>query len=103
MKRNALLATGALASSLVMGVTLLTTPATAAVAPEGLSVGATAERKTVCAEDLFVRATAPHGAWIGTLKKGQTFLVEQPGGNWVYGFAYGDINRRGWVQNGWFC
>jgi hypothetical protein len=40
---------------------------------------------------------------MGTLYRGQTFLVEQAGGDWVYGFAYGDINRRGWVQNGWFC
>jgi hypothetical protein len=40
---------------------------------------------------------------MGTLYTGQTFLVEQVDGSWVYGFAYGDVNRHGWVQNGWFC
>ncbi|MQA26623.1 MAG: hypothetical protein GEU94_14415 [Micromonosporaceae bacterium] len=60
-------------------------------------------RQTVCAETLSVR-TQPGGAWMGTLYHGQTFDVEQisPSGAWVYGFAYGHINRRGWVQNGWF-
>ncbi|HEY2698995.1 MAG TPA: hypothetical protein VGJ45_26290 [Pseudonocardiaceae bacterium] len=47
--------------------------------------------------------TAPLGPWMGTLYKPQTFLVEQLDGDWVRGFAYGDINRDGWVQNGWFC
>ncbi|MFH8738579.1 MULTISPECIES: hypothetical protein [unclassified Streptomyces] len=64
--------------------------------------GTIGERETVCANDLYVR-TAPLGAWTGTLYKGQTFLVESKQGDWVYGFAYGDINRRGWVQDGWFC
>ncbi|WP_432102071.1 hypothetical protein [Streptomyces sp. bgisy091] len=81
--------------------------ATAAVlmtaSPAGAADGTVGQRETVCAQDLFVRVTAPHGAWMGTLYRGQTFLVEQGGGDWVYGFAYGDINRRGWVQNGWFC
>ncbi|CAM3103839.1 hypothetical protein [Stackebrandtia soli] len=79
-----------------LSLTLTTTPASAANGSVGV-------RETVCAESLFVRVTAPHGAWMGTLYKGQTFLVEEAGGNWVYGFAYGHINRRGWVQNGWFC
>ncbi|WP_222723732.1 hypothetical protein [Streptomyces sp. t39] len=65
--------------------------------------GTVGQRETVCAQDLFVRVTAPHGAWMGTLYRGQTFLVEKDNGDWVYGFAYGDINRRGWVQDGWFC
>lgn len=55
-------------------------------------------RLTVCAEDLTVRE------FIGVLKRGQTFLVEGfQTSEWVYGFAYGDVNARGWVQNGWFC
>ncbi|SCK09585.1 hypothetical protein H181DRAFT_00479 [Streptomyces sp. WMMB 714] len=96
MKRKAALrATGALSLALALGATL-TGPATAAD-------GHTGKRETVCADTLAVRVTAPHGAWMGDLTKGQTFLVEEAGGNWVYGFAYGDINRRGWVQNGWFC
>ncbi|MFC7757594.1 hypothetical protein ACFQY4_05660 [Catellatospora bangladeshensis] len=24
-------------------------------------------------------------------------------GGYVYGFAYGHVNRNGWVQDGWFC
>ncbi|MFG1955244.1 hypothetical protein [Micromonospora sp. NPDC048830] len=65
--------------------------------------GAIGERETVCAETLYVR-TDPNGAWLGTLYRGQTFLVEGPrSGGYVYGFAYGYINRRGWVQDGWFC
>ncbi len=94
MTRTSRLATLALAAAATIAVA--TSPATAAN-------GTVGERETVCANDLFVRVTAPHGAWLGTLTRGQTFLVEQAGGDWVYGFAYGDINRRGWVQNGWFC
>ncbi|MEU6405778.1 hypothetical protein [Streptomyces sp. NPDC046985] len=64
--------------------------------------GTVGVRETVCAQDLFVR-TDPGGAWTGTLSKGQTFLVESKQSGWAYGFAYGDINRHGWVQDGWFC
>ncbi|HYO53134.1 hypothetical protein [Archangium sp.] len=61
-------------------------------------------RRTVCAQDLYVR-TAPLGAWMGTLYRGQSFDVDHysSDGAWVYGFAYGNVNRWGWVQNGWFC
>ncbi|MFD5030321.1 hypothetical protein ACFVWX_24385 [Streptomyces sp. NPDC058220] len=90
------LARATCALSLALAATFLTTPAQAAN-------GTVGQREAVCANDLFVRVTAPHGAWMGTLTRGQTFLVEQVNGDWVYGFAYGDINRRGWVQNGWFC
>lgn len=91
---------GARTASLVAAATagILLTFATPATAADG-TVG---ERETVCAEDLFVR-TQPVGAWMGTLYRSQTFLVERVSGDWVYGFAYGDVNRRGWVQNGWFC
>ena len=63
-----------------------------------------AVRLTVCANDLYVR-DAPAGVIIGTLFKGQTISVERysPSGDWAYGFAYGHVNRHGWVQNGWFC
>ncbi|MBO4209295.1 hypothetical protein [Micromonospora echinofusca] len=77
---------------------LLATPVAAGAADGTIGV-----RETVCAESLFVR-TQPNGAWMGTLYRGQTFLVEGPrSGGYVYGFAYGYINRRGWVQDGWFC
>ncbi|MEU1466492.1 hypothetical protein ABZ467_39140 [Streptomyces sp. NPDC005727] len=66
------------------------------------SNGTVGVRETVCATDLYVR-TEPVGAWMGTLYKGQTFLVESKTSGWAYGFAYGDINRHGWVQDGLFC
>jgi hypothetical protein len=61
-------------------------------------------RRTVCATDLYVR-DAPQGIFIGTLYKGQTMEVTEysPSGAWAYGFAYGNVNKWGWVQNGWFC
>lgn len=71
-------------------------------APASAAGGTVGQRETVCANDLAVR-TEPLGAWLGTLYRGQTFLVEGGGGQWVHGFAYGHINHRGWVQNGWFC
>jgi hypothetical protein len=71
-------------------------------APAQAANGTVGVRETVCADTLYVR-TEPLGAWMGTLYRGQTFLVEKLDGSWVYGFAYGDINRHGWVQNGWFC
>jgi hypothetical protein len=40
---------------------------------------------------------------MGTLTTGQTFTVESTEPGWDYGFAYGNINRHGWVQAGWFC
>jgi hypothetical protein len=86
-----------LAGALAVGVLL--TPGTAANAANG-RIGV---RETVCAESLFVR-TEPLGAWMGTLHNPETFLVEGPrSGGYVYGFAYGHINRHGWVQDGWFC
>jgi hypothetical protein len=90
-------ATISAAATLLAGAALLatTTPAHAADGTVGV-------RETVCAQDLYVR-TAPVGAWMGTLYQGQTFQVEQLDGSWVYGFAYGQINRHGWVQDGWFC
>lgn len=88
-----------------------TTVATAGLLAAGIAVnptqaqaadGRVGERMTVCAVDLEVR-TAPVGARLGTLHNPETFLVERVEGTWVYGFAYGHINTRGWVQNGWFC
>ncbi|WNI14542.1 hypothetical protein [Actinacidiphila sp. ITFR-21] len=82
---------------------VLTASALLAVAgPAEAAGGTVGVRETVCAQDLYVR-TEPVGAWMGTLYQGETFLVEEVDGSWVYGFAYGRINRHGWVQNGWFC
>ncbi len=75
----------------------------ATAVPASAANGTVGVRETVCADSLFVRTTAG-GAWMGTLYQGQTFLVEGPSSDgYIYGFAYGYINRHGWVQNGWFC
>ncbi|RAJ29657.1 hypothetical protein K353_06612 [Kitasatospora sp. SolWspMP-SS2h] len=81
---------------------VLVTAATAAAGTAAAANGTVGHRETVCAQDLYVR-TAPGGAWTGTLYTGQTFTVERVQSGWAYGFAYGDINRHGWVQDGWFC
>ncbi|MGC4790939.1 hypothetical protein ACLQ22_24295 [Micromonospora sp. DT178] len=87
---------GALLATVCAVLALTATPGHAAN-------GTIGQREEVCSQDLFVR-TAPVGAWMGTLYRGQTFLVEGPrSGGYVYGFAYGHVNRRGWVQDGWFC
>jgi hypothetical protein len=83
-------------AAVVVGLVALPTAAQAANGTIGV-------RETVCAQDLFVR-TEPNGAWMGTLYQGQTFQVDGPrAGGYVYGFAYGHLNRQGWVQDGWFC
>jgi hypothetical protein len=75
---------------------------TVGAGPASAANGTVGQRETVCAQSLSVR-TAPGGAWMGTLTKPQTFDVERVSGGWVYGFAYGHVNRHGWVQDGWFC
>lgn len=81
----------------VIGAALL-----AGVVPAQAANGTPGERETVCADSLYVR-TDPGGAFLGTLYRPQTFAVEQVSGGWAYGFAYGNVNRHGWVQDGWFC
>ena len=86
----------AVAASAALAVLTTAAPAQAANGTIGV-------RETVCAESLFVR-TEPLGAWMGTLYAGQTFQVKGPrSGGYIYGFAYGHVNRNGWVQDGWFC
>jgi hypothetical protein len=75
--------------------------AIAAVGP--YARGIIGARQAVCAQSLYVRTAPNDGPWMGTLTYGQTFLVESRSGDYVYGFAYGNINRRGYVQDGWFC
>jgi hypothetical protein len=86
----------------VVGVAIVCAALVGTALPAQAANGVVGVRETVCADSLAVR-TAPLGPWMGTLFKPQTFLVERLDGDWVYGFAYGDINRNGWVQNGWFC
>ncbi len=95
---SAFLALTATAVTAVLGATVLLAAGPAQADPNG-TVGV---RETVCAQTLDLRE-APGGAWQGVLTTGQTFLVEKVQPGWDYGFAYGDINRHGWVQAGWFC
>jgi hypothetical protein len=88
-------------AAIVAGVALASIGVFAA--PAAAANGTVGVRETVCAQTLYVR-TAPGSAWMGTLYTGQTFQVEGPKSDgYIYGFAYGDINRHGWVQDGWFC
>lgn len=59
---------------------------------------------TVCAQNLYVRYI-PQGVVIGTLYKGDHFAIDHysPTRQYVYGHAYGNVHKDGWVQNGWFC
>lgn len=82
----------AAATAVAAAVTVLAAPGAVA-----------AERKTVCAQNLYVREQ-PMGRAIGTLYAGQSMDVERYSeSGWAYGFAYGHVNARGWVQGGWFC
>ena len=71
-----------------------------------------ASRKVVTAQTASVRNkpdSLAHGAHvIGTLKQGQTFNVETSGAHpevngWVYGFAYGDVNKHGYIERQWLA
>ena len=92
---------------------LIRTAAVTAIAASALTVSTATvpasatsiqEVRTVCARDLYVRATAA-GVVIGTLYYGDHFDVYRysPSREWVYGHAYGNVHKDGWVQNGWFC
>ncbi len=75
--------------------------------PYGWASGGSIDRRlTVCAEDLAVRHERG-GYAFDYLQRGQTFYVKDVdaefGSEWVYGFAYGNVDSPGYVQNGWFC
>jgi hypothetical protein len=65
---------------------------------------ASATRRTVCAQNLYVRAE-PAGIVIGTLYYGQSMEVDRysSSGTYAHGFAYGYVNKWGWSLNGYFC
>lgn len=88
------------AATLAIALFALTSPTPSAEAANG-RIGV---RETVCADSLYFRSAPHDGAYDGELNRPETFLVEGPKvGNYIYGFAYGHINRRGWVRDGWFC
>ncbi|MDH6228981.1 hypothetical protein M2169_006037 [Streptomyces sp. MJP52] len=64
------------------------------------------KRLTVCAQTLDVRSSYG-GTPFAQLTNGQTFTVYQNyaefGSEYVRGFAWGNVNAEGYVQNGWFC
>jgi hypothetical protein len=64
------------------------------------------KRLTVCAQTLDVRSSYG-GTPFAQLTSGQTFTVYQNyaefGSEYVRGFAWGNVNAEGYVQNGWFC
>jgi hypothetical protein len=88
----------------VAGVAMVTS-----ILPAAARDGIIGDRMTVCPQSLPNQVlpvrTQPLGADAGSLKYPETFLVKRtdPSGEWVYGFAYGDINANYWVQNGYFC
>ncbi|MET8573395.1 hypothetical protein [Streptomyces sp. NPDC005012] len=49
------------------------------------------------------RAAVPARRGRARADGGDPFLVEQAGGEWVHGRAYGGISRRGRVMDGWSC
>ncbi|MFD9741790.1 hypothetical protein [Umezawaea sp. NPDC059074] len=77
---------------------------TAVLAPSASADPSTQAVRQVCAQDLYVRATAA-GVVIGTLYFHENFDVSRysPSRDWVFGHAYGNVHQDGWVQNGWFC
>ncbi|MFP8940381.1 hypothetical protein ACLIYM_02950 [Streptomyces fenghuangensis] len=93
----------ALATALLLG---LSTPAHAGGPYVWAPAGSIGKRLTICAQDLGVRHSKG-GTPFAHLTSGQTFTVEHVdlefGSEWVYGFAWGNVNARGYVQNGWFC
>lgn len=76
--------------------------AAAALAPAALADrGTPGQRERVCADTLAVRTDS--NAWQGYLYRGESFRVERVDGHWAYGFAYGHVNHKGKVEDGWFC
>lgn len=67
------------------------------------SAAASGTRRTVCAASLKVRGATPPGYYIGELDRGETFLLVRQGDVWAYGFAYGKVNKWGYVMKKYLC
>lgn len=60
-------------------------------------VKATGERKPVVAHTAYVRDSQMR--IIGTLRQNETFLIQRSArGGYVYGFAYGQVNKHGYIK-----
>jgi hypothetical protein len=62
------------------------------------------DRVGVCAAQAELNREPNHG-WDGTLTEGESFRVRKrsDSGKYAYGFAYGHINRLGWVRSDALC
>ena len=77
--------------TMLLAATLLNTPSASAYT-----------RRTVCADSLYVRDS--HMVVIGTLYRGQTFDVYRGTDNYtVYGYAWGWVNKWGYVYPQYLC
>jgi hypothetical protein len=85
--------------------------AAAAIGATGALSAATASadhadhpRLRVCAAHLKVDLE-PDQHWTGTLDRHESFRVSKrsDSGKYAYGFAYGHINRMGWVRSSGLC
>jgi uncharacterized protein YaiE (UPF0345 family) len=84
--------------------TLATLVACVALAAPARALADSGDRVKVCAASLDV-TTEPNQDWMGSLDRGETFLVRNhsDSGKYAYGFAYGHINRDGWVETSGLC
>ncbi|MEU0886214.1 hypothetical protein ABZ345_47235 [Lentzea sp. NPDC005914] len=103
------LSAAAIAVAATVGLAVAAAPAAQAGGPYKYASGMDASNHTraaVCAADLSVRHSRG-GSAFNYLYKYQTFEIwgvdAEFGSEWVYGFAYGNVNAPGYVQNGWFC
>ncbi len=71
----------------------------AAGSPVAAGQVAPGDRCVVDSDGIFVPMyQSPGGAQVAAVPDGTTFQVAQVSGAWAYGFAYGSVNRYGWIQ-----
>lgn len=77
-------------------------PTATRAAPASGEIRPMATRYYVCAQSLTVRST-PGGSIIGTLYYGNTFDEYGREGAWSRGYAYGNVNKVGYVLTQYLC
>jgi hypothetical protein len=84
--------------------TLLLATAAATAATPALAADGKTGLRTVCADSTYVRHT-PNLTMIGTLFEHQRIKVKRydKSGKRAYGFAYGHVNKHGWVKTADLC
>ncbi|MGI8666394.1 MAG: hypothetical protein ACR2N4_10235 [Jatrophihabitans sp.] len=100
---GSLLAGSALACSMAFG--LAGAGAASAMTPSVTPSAGDGTTQEVCADHLALRTTAqPNGPDQGELYYGDHVLVHSHAGNgMLYVYAYGQLNRNGYVDDGHFC